>query len=70
MLVVAEDGLLIKLALGVAVGHKAGAWAYLFDVDNLDDFIWDQPCDLRVLSDFFEFEHARLSALNGGYIRH
>lgn len=70
MLVVAEDGLLIKLALGIAVGHKPGAGAYLFDVDNLDDFIWDQPGDLRVLSDFFEFEHARLSALNGGYIRH
>ena len=62
--------MLVELALSIAVGHKAGTGANLFDVDNLNDFIRDQPGDLRVLRDFFEFEHARLSALNGGYIRH
>ena len=53
MFVMAEDGLLVQLALCIAVGNKAGAGANLLYVDDLDDFIRDQPRNLRFLGDFF-----------------
>ena len=68
VLVTAKDRLLFEPALRVAVGDQPSVRADLVDVDQPDHGVGHQAVHLRILRQFFELDHGKVSPRTSGVI--